>query len=260
MGSRGYMQSRRASTAEDASVLGAPESPFLRGFTRYHALSANERAFLEGLAAKSVMVPPRRALLSEGRPHEHALIVMSGWLIAYKMLRDGRRQILNFRLPGEVAGLELLAYGRAVHSVRSLQAAEVARLPLDAVTDLQQRFPRLASVLLIQTLREQALLHEWQLNLGRRRADEKVAHLLMELLHRMRLRGLSDDDAFSMPVTQQELADCLGLTAVHVNRVLGRMRAQGLFVRDGRMLRIVDPERLAQIGRFDPRYLDEVRR
>lgn len=253
------MQAGKASHLARASDLDASDSPFLRGFLRFHSLSAEERVFLQALESRSVMVPPRRALLSEGRPHEHVLIVRTGWLIEYKMLRDGRRQILNFRLPGEVAGLELLAYGRAVHSVRSLQAAEVARLPLDALAELQQRFPRLATVLFIQTLREEAILHEWQLNLGRRRAEEKVAHLLMELLHRMRVRGLSDGDAFPMPVTQQELADCVGLTAVHVNRVLGRMRAQGLFVRNGRMLQVTDPERLIQIGRFDPRYLDDVR-
>ena len=214
-------------------------SPFVRGFEQLFELTPAELDYLQRLERAPHHVPARRMLIEEGRKYDRALIVQTGWLIEYVLLRDGKRQSLNFRLPGEIVGVDGLAYA----------------LPLASFEALQCEFPRLASALFLMTLREEAILHQWEVRLGRRDAYARVAHLLTELHRRLLLRGLIDGGAFPFPATQEDIADCVGLTTPNVNRILQKMRMEGLIQMGERSLELVDPEGLAKAGGFKPGYL-----
>jgi CRP-like cAMP-binding protein len=230
-------------------------SPFVRGFEQLFELTPAELDYLQRLERAPHHVPARRMLIEEGRKYDRALIAQTGWLIEYVLLRDGKRQILNFRLPGEIVGVDGLAYAVMPHSVATLAPGVVADLPLASFEALQCEFPRLASALFLMTLREEAILHQWEVRLGRRDAYARVAHLLTELHRRLLLRGLIDGGAFPFPATQEDIADCVGLTTPYVNRILQKMRMEGLIQMGERSLELVDSEGLAKAGGFKPGYL-----
>ena len=119
------------------------------------------------------------------------------------------------------------------------------------------RTARIAAAVFIRALRTEAILREWEVNLGRRSGFERLSHVLLELHRRLRLNGAATDGAIEMPLTQEELADCLGMTTVYVNRLLGRMRREGLLVFDAQGLIIEDPEELRRAAGFDPGYLED---
>jgi CRP-like cAMP-binding protein len=234
-------------------------SAFIRGFERFFTPTAEERDYLARLVAPSESVPARRKLMNEGRSYNRALIVKSGSLIEFKLLRNGRRQILNFRFPGEVAGIDSLAYAHVPHSVATLTDSVVAPLSIAEFETVQRRYPRLASALFLMTLREEAILHQWEVSLGRRSAFERMAHLLLEIVRRLTLMGLADGPSFRFPLTQQDLADCLGLSVPYVNRILQHMRDQDLIRLTDRQLEIIEADRLARAANFNPAYLDNLR-
>ncbi|MFC4173570.1 Crp/Fnr family transcriptional regulator [Microvirga sp. GCM10011540] len=235
----------------------AKRSPFLRGFEQLFALSSDELDFLHRLESQSKEASARRPLLGDGKSYDYALIVLQGWLIEYKILRDGRRQVLNFRLPGEIAGIDSLAYAAIPHSVAPLVTSKVAVLPLETFHDLQREYPRLGSVLFLMTLREEAILHQWEVRLGRRDAYARIAHLFMELYRRLHLRGLTDGPSFHLPATQEDIADCTGLTTPYVNRILQRMRRDGLLRFDGQVIELLDAPHLAEVSGFKPGYIED---
>jgi CRP-like cAMP-binding protein len=231
-------------------------SPFVRGFAQLFELSPDELECLAELEAGREDVPARRTVMDEGRRYDHALIVLDGWISEQKLLRNGKRQILNFRLPGEIAGIDNLAYAAATHSVATLTPCTVARLSSDAFERLQRNFPRIGSGLFFMTLRKEVILHQWEVSLGRRDAYARVAHLLLELHRRLELRGLTEGEGFRLPATQEDVADCVGLTTPYVNRILKAMRGEGLIAFEDRLLRILNTARLAKSAGFKPAYLD----
>lgn len=235
-----------------------PSHPFAwsETFERLFSLSADEKAHLEELATPGEEIEPRRKLLTEGKPFGGLFILKSGWLVESKLLRDGRRQILNVRLPGDILGLESLAYRFALHSVTTLTRCMVAPLDVDAFDETQRRYPRLASAFFLLTLREEAILHEWEVSLGRRAAVPRVARLLLELDRRLRARGLATGDDMRLPLTQADMADSTGLTTAYVNRVLQKLRSLGLIRFEHQVLQILDRAELARSAGFDPDYID----
>jgi CRP-like cAMP-binding protein len=146
------------------------------------------------------------------------------------------------------------------HSIGLLSDATVAHIPKDAMLALVDRRPRLTRALWWGTLVDEAVLREWLVNMGQRNAHDRIAHLFVELWFRLRLVGRVEGDAFDLSLTQEELGDTMGLTAVHVNRVLQRMREEELFeLRRGR-IHIPDVQALMRVSRFDPNYLHLQRR
>ena len=231
-------------------------SAFLRGFAQLFELGPEEADQLRPLEMEYSEVPARRTIVEEGRSYDFALIVRSGWLLEYKLLRNGKRQVLNFRLPGEIAAIDCLAYAKMPHSVAALSRSVVSRLPLKAFHEIQRRYPRLGSALFLMTLREEAILHQWEVSLGRRDATGRLAHLFLELHRRLQLRGLADSTSFELPAKQEDLADALGLTTPYVNRMLQAMRGDGLIELNGRAVILSDMKRLAQHAGFKGNYLD----
>ncbi|HEY1638998.1 MAG TPA: Crp/Fnr family transcriptional regulator [Rhizomicrobium sp.] len=230
-------------------------SAVVRNLSRLITLSEAGRKHLTNLTRDVIELKPRRKLIDENKPGDHIFIVTSGWLSEFRQLRDGGRQILNFRLPGEVTGIECLLYKTALHSAAALTPCTVAAVSREAFEDTQRQFPRLASAFLLSSLRDSAILQEWAVNLGRRPAFPRIAHLLLELERRSRNSGLAQETSVPFPLKQQDLADCTGLTTPYVNRVLQQMRSMGLIFISEDALEIRNAAELAAAAGFRPDYL-----
>jgi CRP-like cAMP-binding protein len=225
-------------------------------FAQLFDLRTEERRHLHSLAANTEEFPPRRKLITEARPSQRLFILTAGWLFESKLLRNGDRQILNFRLPGDIIGIECLAFREALHSTTTLTHCTVAPLSVESLERTQREFPRLAAALFLMTLRDGVIRHEWEVNIGRRTALARCAHLFAELDRRIHERRLSVDGAVPMPLTQEEIADCTGLTPPYVNRMLQMLRVKGLIRFESKVLEILDRVELAKIAGFDPYYIE----
>ena len=232
-----------------------PPSPFILSFQRLGRISAAEQRHLDALVADDHRIGPRRKLIDDGRRCDQVFILKQGWVAELKQLRDGGRQILGFRLPGEIIGTECLIYDTALHATVTLTDCRVACIPRAALERTQQEFPRLSAALFLFALRDQAILHSWMVNLGRRSAFGRVTHLLLELTRRLNIRGIAGGLHVFLPLTQQEIADCTGLTAPYVNRILQDLRQRGLVSLRDQMLEILRVEELAKLAGFRPDYI-----
>lgn len=217
------------------------------------ALSPEALAVVEALPTEVREVEPRRKLIDAGRLCPRIFVLLDGWLIQSKTLRDGRRQILHLQFPGAILGLERLAGKVSHHATETLTRCSVAALPLPAVTELLEQ-PVFASALLLWSLRAAAIPEEWEVNLGRRAAFSRVGHLFLEIRRRLDAAAPAEEP-FAFPLTQQEIADCTGLTTPYVNRILREMRSRRLIRLENHVLQILDPRALAKAAEFSPEYL-----
>lgn len=191
----------------------------------------------------------------EGDHPEHLRIVLAGWAARYKLLSDGRRQLPALLVPGDLCDADGLMLRRVHSGVCALTECTVATVPHAQVRDLMERSPAIRDAFWWLLCVENAVSAEWSVGLGRRSAEERVAHLLCELLIRLWTVGLSRDNSYDLPLTQVALADALGLSTVHVNRVLMDLRARGLLTLEHRRLTIHDQAALKRLAGFDARYL-----
>jgi CRP-like cAMP-binding protein len=218
-------------------------------------LSTEEKEALLGLPLTIKTLGQDQDIVRDGdRPFECCLLV-EGFACRYKLLADGRRQIMSFHIPGDIPDLQSLHLKVMDHSLGTLVRCKVAFIHHDAVRDLTRRCPRIADALWRDTLIDAAVFREWMIGMGRRSAYTRIAHLLCELLVRLRSVGLANGHDIEMPITQAELGDSLGLSTVHVNRVLQELRGDGLITLRGRFLSVQDWPALKQAGEFDPTYL-----
>lgn len=172
-----------------------------------------------------------KQLTQEGQTGHKAFIVQTGWACSYKDLPNGGRQIISFPIPGDFVGLRSVLLRTADHSFSALTDAVV--IPVDGTHILKgvTEFPRLGAALLWAASRDEAMVVEHLVNIGRRRAIERTAHFFMELAERLTLVGLATEAEFNCPLSQFVLADALGLTAIHINRVLRQLRERKLMTR-----------------------------
>ena len=180
--------------------------------------------------------------------------MLEGFACRYKLLRDGSRQIVAFLVPGDFCDLHVFILNAMDHTISTLSVAQVVDIPRARILEFTER-PALARALWWATLVDEAVLREWLLNNGQRQAEERIAHLLCELYVRLKVVGLAGDDRFALPITQVELGDALGLSAIHVNRSLQVLRRQNLITLKQRELIILDPGRLRDVAGFNPGYL-----
>ncbi len=225
----------------------------LEQFTK---LSTADKEALEQLASQRMRVlSAREDIVREGEKPRLVHVILSGWACRYKVLEDGRRQITAFLVPGDIGDLRMFILREMDHSLGALTGARVAEIPGDALLELTDRHPRIARALWWNSLVEEAVAREWVTSLGQRSAQERMAHLLCELFLRLRGAGLAEDGSCELPVTQADLADALGMSAVHVNRTLQEMRESGLVVWKGKRLTIPDLDVLRATALFNPNYL-----
>lgn len=182
-------------------------------------------------------------------------VVLEGFVCRYMLLPDGRRQIVAFHPPGDIPDLQSLHLRRMDHSVAAMMPTEVAYIPHESLHQLTRTYPVLLHALWRETLVDAAVFRAWIVALGRRTAHERVAHLLCEMTLRFAAVGLIDNLSFQMPVTQGDLADALGLSNVHVNRVLQDLRRDALITWRRNTVSVLQWDRLRDLASFDPTYL-----
>jgi CRP-like cAMP-binding protein len=191
-------------------------------------LSPEELEALAEIQSKPLPVERGRQLTEEGQTGHKAFVLQSGWACSYKDLPNGQRQIISFPIAGDCVGLRSVLLRTADHSFSALTDAVVSAVEGPHIMKCVDEFPRLAAALLWAASRDEAMVVEHLVNIGRRSAIERTAHFFMELAERLRLVGLATEAEFECPLTQLVLADALGLTDIHINRVLRQLREQGL--------------------------------
>lgn len=235
--------------------------PVIRRLNALRPLSTEGRASLEYAMLEGLQrAGADEDLISEGDPVDSVRVVLSGWLCRYKTLEDGRRQIVNFVFPGESCDAHAFLLPVMDHSIAALTPAVYAEIKRARFETLTAGDRSLAEAFLCETLVNNAVQREWAINLGRRSALERVAHLLCEIVERLRPVGLVDGNSCGMPVTQMDLADATGLSVVHLNRTVQELRASGLIVLRDRVLTINDLDALKETALFSPSYLQLYRR
>lgn len=223
-------------------------------FDRPRVLSAEDRRALGEIATAPRQFRVGIDLVSEAVRTDMIFVVTGGWACRYKMTRDGARQITGLVVPGDVCNLDSFMLPQVNFGVRTLTALAAIRLPRERVQALAAKRPAIARAFTWLISVENAVLSEWALSLGRQTARERLAHLFCELA--VRLGGTrSDTPSYELPVTQEQLADALGITSVHVNRTLQQLRADGLVAIEAGRVTLPDLAALRRVGGFDGAYL-----
>ena len=224
----------------------------LEAFTK---LSADDRSALEQLSRNVRYVDARRDLISEGDKPRFVHLVLDGWACRYKQLPDGKRQIVSLFVPGDFCDLNVYILKQMDHSIGAITRLKVAMITADDMDALTAQRPRITQALWWHELVTTAIQREWTLNIGQRSAYERLAHLLVEVYLRLRTIGRALEGHCDFPLTQNDLADATGLTAVHVNRTLQELRKDGLIELERKQLRILDLEGLKRVSMFNANYL-----
>ncbi|HEX4548146.1 Crp/Fnr family transcriptional regulator [Pseudomonas sp.] len=233
--------------------------PLTRKLSRLVPLSPEEAATLAALQAATRPVSRNREIISAGRKYDGVFVLIEGTAIRYRVLSDGRRQVLNIALPGDFIGFPASFFETAPYSIAALSDALVSRIPFASLFGLFQSHPRLAAALFCSFSCEAAMYAEHLIDVGRRSALERVAHFLLELLTRLQAIDLADERSYRMPLTQELMGDALGLSVPHVNRTLRRLREDDLISIDGQIVVIKDIEALAALADFEKGYLSRFR-
>lgn len=234
-------------------------SPIVRKLGAMTLLSEVEIDFLEGLQHNTVKVSAGADFIEDGGEFKATFFVRSGWAIRYALLESGRRQILGYVLPGDVLGLHVNFQRKSSYFAAALSDLELAVVDPLRVIEISQNYPVLAAGMSWCTAREFAILGDHAVRLGRMSAYQRLSHLLLELWHRLRLVGHTDGRWFEFPMTQTDLADTLGLSLVHINRQLMRLKREGLIEIGKKSIKLVDTEKLTELSQFNPDHLAEFR-
>ncbi|MDB5713590.1 MAG: Crp/FNR family transcriptional regulator [Sphingomonadales bacterium] len=217
-------------------------------------LARDEQRALEEAVSSSRPVRAGSDLVSEGDGTDSLFIIVEGWACRYTTTTDGAHQISALLVPGDIVNLDALLLDRLDYSVRTLTEAKVVALPRTLILALGAQYTGIARTFTWLALVENVALSKLAHSLGRHSARERIAHLLCELS--MRLNGEHENESrFDCPLTQEQFADALGLTTVHVNRTIQQLRKDGLIVTGSRMMILPDVGELRKVGGFDPRYL-----
>lgn len=218
-------------------------------------ISAEEERVVESLVSQVVEVPADRTIVRNGTELHESILLLDGWLGRVKDLHSGQRQMAELHVPGDFADLHGFTLKRLDHDVITISPCRLALVPHERLTELTEKHAHLARLYWLMTNVDAAIHREWTLSLGRRSAQSAMSHLFCELLVRLKIVGLTEQNSFYFPLTQAELGECLGLTAVHVNRTLQQLRRLDVVDLQSRRVTIHDLERLKEIAEFDDDYL-----
>ncbi|MGX5839901.1 Crp/Fnr family transcriptional regulator [Mesorhizobium sp. ArgA1] len=225
-----------------------------RKLLNFGRLDEADLSLLDSIVSETRTVRAYVDLISEGDRPGDVHLVLSGFACRYKILQDGRRQIMAYLVPGDLCDLHAYLLEHMDHSVGTLAACQVVDVSRSAIQQLLDR-PAIARAMLMSTMVDEGTLREWLVNIGQRQAEPRIAHLLCELLARLRSVGLVSDDRYTLPLTQVELADTMGVTPVHMNRVLQSLRRKSLISLEGDQLTVLNPKGLEQEAGWNPNYL-----
>jgi len=232
-------------------------SPLTRKLSAFVALSQTDLSTLARFDRRRRTFLGGHQMVHEGQRNASAFILSDGWACSYKILPDGEHQIVDFQIPGDFLGLRSILFRTSDHTIEAVTRIEASEVLASDIFDAFSSAPRLAAAVLWAASRDEAMVVEHLVNLGRRSADMRMAHFLLELATRLNLVGVGDRTGFVCPLTQYHVADALGLTAVHVNRVLRQLREQGLVTFQKGRVTFHDFNALVTLAGFDTGYLDQ---
>jgi len=232
-----------------------PLDPMVRKLGLWTELSATDQAEIKSLPYQLRQLDAAQYLVWDGDQPQNCALLRSGFAYRHKHAGNGGRQIVSIHMKGDLIDLQNSLLGVADHNVQMLAAGEVALIPIAAIRELAARNPTVAMAMWYETLVEGSIFREWVLNIGRRDARTRIAHLLCEFALRMEFAELGRQTSYELPISQEQLADAVALTPVHVNRTLKRLEQDGLLTRTKRMITISDWKELVKVADFEPRYL-----
>ena len=230
-------------------------NPFLEKLSGLAELTAEDALALEDATSNPRCYVARQDLIREGDEPGPVFVVLEGWACRYKILPSGTRQIMAFLMPGDACDLHIKLLAEMDHSIQAITTAMVATVARTKMQAMMDGHPNIARAMYTAQLVDEGIMRAWIVSMGRRSSTERVAHLMCELYLRARSIGLTGAGEFALPLSQLVLADALGMTAVHVNRVLKDLRLAGAMAVKRGSVTILDPEKLVQIAGFDENYL-----
>lgn len=217
-------------------------------------LPDDDKRLLDELARRPRSIKPGSDILREGDTPSDVHLILEGFACRYKMLPDGTRHIVAYLIPGDFCDLHVFILKAMDHGISTLTRCTVVDIPRPRVLELTER-PCIARALWWAALVDEATLREWLVNIGGRSAEKRVAHFLCEILVRLQAVGLVNDGAYEFPLTQTILGETLGLSTVHMNRVLQSLRMENLMTLSHKKLVVPDIDKLKKFSGFNPNYL-----
>jgi CRP-like cAMP-binding protein len=218
-------------------------------------LSESDQDELRAVPGRIRRLSTYEDIVSEGDRPNAISVLVDGFACRYKILHDGRRQIVSFHMAGDAPDIQSLYIDRMDHSLGTLEDSTVLHIAHETMHDLFRRKPEIGALFWRWTLIEASVFREWVVNVGQREAYSRLAHVLCEVMTRMKAVGLADGKTCQFPLTQSELGDTTGMSTVHVNRTLQALRGDGLIRLKAGSLTVLDWEGLTVAGEFDPAYL-----
>jgi CRP-like cAMP-binding protein len=218
-------------------------------------VSAEEEQAIRSLVSHTIDLPADEIFIHAGRDLSESTLLLDGWMARAKDLQSGQRQLAELQIAGDFVDLHGFTLKRLDHDILTLSPCRVAVVPHDRLKDVTERFPHLTRLFWLMTNIDAAIQREWTLSLGRRTAISRMAQLFCELRLRLGVIGQVNAESYDFPLTQVELGECLGLTAVHVNRTIQELRRNRIVQLEHRRVTILDVKALESIAEFDRRYL-----
>ena len=228
---------------------------FVQKLSVYADLTDVEKAALERVTAHPRRVASKKDLIREGDQPGPVFVMLDGWAMRYKILPNGSRQVVAFLMPGDACDLHIGMLAEMDHSIQTITPGRVATISRVEMDELMNEHQGIARGMYVAQLADEGILRAWIVSMGRRSSIERVAHLVCELYVRAHWSGMVADEGFELPLSQVVLADALGMTPVHINRILKELRLSGAMALQRGSVSIMDPVRLVQIAGFDENYL-----
>ena len=231
------------------------ENRFVEKLAGFGQLSANDVAALIEATSRHRRIKAKHDLIREGDRPGPVFVMLDGWACRYKILPSGTRQVLAYLMPGDSCDLHVGLLAQMDHSIQTITASSVATIEREEMDGILDRHPAIAKAIYVAQLIDEGTMRAWITSMGRRASIERVAHLMCELYIRARNIGLTSEPSFALPLSQLLLADSLGMTPVHLNRVLRELRTRGAMTLNRGSLILSDLPKLVQIAGFDDNYL-----
>lgn len=230
-------------------------SSLITKLTVSNHLDGDDIRGIQGLRIRERHIDAQQPIVRDGDRPSDCCLLAEGFAFRSKSTSDGQRQVLSVHIPGEIPDLQSLHLKMMDHDLIAVSPCILGLISHDELRQLNRRRPNVAAALWRETLIDAAIFREWIVNVGRREAAPRMAHLLIEVHRRLKAIGHTRDGEFSLPVTQDDLSDCLGLSVVHTNRILQFLRREGLVIANRSEFHILEPQRMEELAGFDPTYL-----
>jgi CRP-like cAMP-binding protein len=230
-------------------------APMAEKLAQWRSLSAEDHEAILALPFRVITLRPQEYVVREGDKPQNCCVLLAGYAFRHKVAGNGGRQIFSIHMKGDLADLQNSLLGVADHNLQALNHVEAALIPVEAIQEIAFDRPAVGRAMWYETLVDASIFREWTLNVGRRDSRTRTAHMLCEFALRLEMAGLGQRCDYELPMTQEQLADALGLTPVHTNRMLMSLGEAKLISRSQRAVRVDDWSGLQNAGDFDPAYL-----